>query len=449
MNPVTLAAHSTATAVDTLRSRIQGQVLTSADQEYDVARQAWNLYVDQRPAMVAMPESAGDVGGHNAHPFDDLSDTVLLKTSRMVGVEINAEERYARVGAGAIWSDVVGPAGEAGLTALSGSSHDVGVVGYSLGGGISWLARKHGLAANMIRAVELVTAEGKLIRVDAENHEELFWALRGGGGSFGIVTALETRLIPMTEIYAGMMLFPIERAREVLHAWHGWTADVPDEMTSVGRMLRVPPLPEIPEPVRGREFAVIEVFYSGDEADGARLIQPLRDLGPEIDMVATMPTSQLIHVHMDPPHPVPGIGDHRLLGDLPAEAIDAMVEAVESDAGKALLSVELRHLGGELARGRESHGALSTLDASYAMFAVGMAMTPEMAAGVKAGLPVVIDAMEPYDSGREYLNFAEKATDVRRFYSEDAYRRLTRVKAAYDPQDVFRANHPIPPAGRA
>jgi FAD/FMN-containing dehydrogenase len=465
MNPAIHTAETALTDLAALRSHIAGDVITPADAEYDVARQAWNLAVDQQPVMVALPESAGDVArivryaserglrvapqgtGHNAGPMERLDDTILMKMSRMVGVEVNAEERYARVQAGAIWSDVVGPANEHGLTAMSGSSPDVGVVGYTLGGGLSWIARKYGLATNNVRAIELVTAEGKLIRADHENHEHLFWALRGGGGSFGIVTAIEIHLHPFSEIYAGMLAFPIERSAEVLHTWHELLPTLPDEMTTVGRMLRVPPLEEIPEFVRGRELAVVEVFYLGDEADGGRLIQPLRELGPEIDTVAIMPTSELIHVHMDPPAPVPGDGDHAMLGELPAAAIDEFVETFRSEAVSPLLFGELRQLGGALARSAPGHGAADTFDGKYTMFIVGMTPTPEIAAAVSAALPVMRDAMARYEQGRQYLNFAEqKGVDVRRFYDEDTFERLTKVKATYDPNEVFRANHQIPPA---
>jgi FAD/FMN-containing dehydrogenase len=466
MNPAILTAETTLTDVAKLRSHIAGDVITPGDAEYDVARQAWNLAVEQQPVMVALPESAGDVArivryaaekglrvapqgtGHNANPLGPLHDTVLLKTSRMIGVEVNAEERYARVQAGAVWADVVGPAYEAGLTAMSGSSPDVGVVGYTLGGGLSWIARKYGLATNHVRAIELVTAEGKLIRADHESHADLFWALRGGGGNFGVVTAIEIELFPFTEIYAGMLAFPIGRAVEVLTAWNDLLPSLPDEMTTVGRMLRVPPLPEIPEIVRGRELTVVEVFFLGDEAEGRRLIQPLRELGPEIDTVTTMPTRDLIHVHMDPPEPVPGEGDHMMVGDhLPQEGIETFVEAFRSGPAQALLMGELRQLGGALARSGADHGAADTFAGAYTMFSVGMTPTPEVAAMVAAGLPAMRDAMARYEGGREYLNFAEqKGLDAKRFYDDDTYERLSRVKAQYDPDEVLRANHPIAPA---
>src|SRR5690606_12945548 len=145
---------------------------------------------------------------------------------------------------------------------------------------------KHGLQTNAITAIELVTADGELIRADHDNHAELFWALRGGGGSFGVVTALEFDLLSISEVYAGALFFPYERASEILHAWREWTATVPDELTSIGRTLRFPDLPDVPDPVRGRSFTVLELAFIGDEADGADLAAPLRALGPIMDTVA-------------------------------------------------------------------------------------------------------------------------------------------------------------------
>src|SRR3712207_1785403 len=169
----------------------------------------------------------------------------------MRGVSIDPDARVARVAAGAIWIEVVKAAAEHGLAALAGSSPDVGVVGYTLGGGLSWLARKHGIGANQVAAVELVTADGRLVRADRENEPDLFWAVRGGGGAFGVVTAIEFNLFPITEVYAGILWFPVERAIEVLNAWRAWTSDLPDEMTSVGRILQFPPIPAFPEEIRG------------------------------------------------------------------------------------------------------------------------------------------------------------------------------------------------------
>ena len=233
-----------------------------------------------------------------------LAHTVLVKTERMRGVEIDPESRTARVEAGVLWAEVSEAAAEHGLAALAGSSPDVGVVGYSLGGGVSWLARRYGLAANSVTAVELVNAESELVRADADNESELFWALRGGG-SFGVVTALEFQLYPIAEVYAGVLFFPIERGTEVLRAWRRWIEDVPDEVTSVGRFLQFPPIPDIPEPLRGGSFVVVEATSLLGEAATDALLQPLRELGPAMDTFATIPVERLSSLHMDPEQPVP------------------------------------------------------------------------------------------------------------------------------------------------
>src|SRR5262249_26133804 len=160
-------------------------------------------------------------------------------------------------------------------------SPTVGVTGYTLGGGIGWLARRYGLAANSVTAAELVTPDGRFVRTDADREPDLFWAVRGGGGSVGGGTALEMRLDPGRELYAGALFCPIQRAAEVLHAWRAWTGTVPDELTSVGRILRLPPVPEVPEPLRGRAFALVEAACLRDADTGSELLGPLRRLGPE------------------------------------------------------------------------------------------------------------------------------------------------------------------------
>jgi hypothetical protein len=191
------------------------------------------------------------------------------------------------------------------------------VVGYTLGGGIGWLARRHGLACSSVLAVEAVTADGQAVRVDADGEPDLFWALRGGGGSFAIVTALEFALYRVAEVYAGALFWPLERAGEVLHTWRELVAAAPDELTSLGRLMQFPPTPEVPEPFRGRAFVLVEAAYCGPEADGAALLQPLRELGPETDTLATIPPDGLSELHLDPPQPVPNAGDGMLLSELP------------------------------------------------------------------------------------------------------------------------------------
>src|SRR3954470_6935074 len=262
--------------IEALRSRLYGDVFGPGDEGWDAARRAWNLAVDQRPAAVALPLTDGDVvevvnfareeglrvapqgTGHGAAALASLEGTILLSTRHMRGVRIDPRSRRARVRAGAVWADVTAPASAYGLAPLAGSAHDVGVVGYSLGGGLSWLARKHGLACDRVTAIELVPADGDHVRTTAENDPELLDALRGGGGSFGVVTAMEFKLYPIESLTAGAMAWPWERAEEIFNAWREWTKTIPEDITSLCRILQVPPLPDVPEPLRGRQLVVVE-----------------------------------------------------------------------------------------------------------------------------------------------------------------------------------------------
>ena len=450
-------------AVSQLETRLGGRVATARDAGWDQARRAWNLAVDQHPAVVVRPESADDVAaavglarehglrvapqgtGHSAAPRASLERSVLLDTSSMNEVEIDAEGRRARIGAGAQWQHIVGPAADQGLAGLSGSAGDVCVTGYALGGGAGWMVRRYGFAANSIRAAELVTADGRQVRADADSEPELYWALRGGGGSFGIVTALELELFPVPELYAGVLFWPQERAAEVLTAWHEWTGSVPDEMSSLGRLLNLPPLDEIPESLRGRSFVVVEAAWLGDEASGSEQLALLRELGPEIDTFGMIAPPGLAALHMDPPEPVPGAGDGMLLDDFPEEAVAAVVETAGPDTDARLVSLEVRHLGGAAGRPEPGHGALSAVDARYLLFAVGVAADEEMKLAVNRRVEDVQSALAPWDAGR-LLTFTERGTDPARMFGDEAYGRLRQVKAKYDPDNLIQANHEIPPA---
>lgn len=433
------------------------------DPRYDDARMGFNLAVDHRPAAVVLAESPADVvgaveyaranglrvaaqtTGHNAGAYANLDETVLVKTGAMVGVEVDAEQRVARAQAGTRWMHVAEALEGTGLVALHGSSPDVGVVGYSLGGGLGWLARKRGLQCNSVTAVELVTAEGREVRADAHTNRDLFWAVRGGGGNFGVVTAIEFALYPLEEIYAGWLIFPWERSAEVLSAWNELLPSLPDEMTSIGRLLQLPELPEIPESLRGAQLAVIEAAFLGTEADGAELLRPLRELGPAMDSFAMMPAAALGELHQDPRDPVPALSAAALLDDLPREAMERLVATVGPGSGSPFLSVELRHLGGALGRGRTGAGSLGRLEGTFALFAVGIPMTEEIAAALHTHGDRLVSELAEYDRGR-YLNFTERPTDTRLAYSDAGFARLQATRANWDPDGLFSANHPIPHA---
>ncbi len=447
-------------AANSLRDRFGDSVITAEDEGWDAARMAFNVLIDQRPDAVATPSSAAETAeivsaarelglrvapqgsGHNAGPLGSLDGTLLLKFERMKAVDIDADKRSARVEAGARWWDVVPQASELGLAALHGSSPEVNVVGYSLGGGIGWLARKHGLQVDRVTAIELVTADGAERCVDADNDPDLFWALRGGGGNFGAVTAIEFELLPLSELYAGTLFFPFDRAGDVLHAWHEWTENAPEEVTSVGRLMQFPDIELIPEMVRGKSFSLIEAAHLGDEAEGRELLAPLRELGPEMDTFAIVPPAGLAELHMDPVDPVPVMSGHSLVGELPAKGIDDLVAAAGPGSSSTLLSVELRHGGGALAREAPGAGALASVPGSYMMFGVAAVMAPEMVPGIQASLAQIGAALAPYDAGR-YGSFTEQEQDVGVIFPAAALERLRGVKSEYDPDGVFRANHAV------
>jgi FAD/FMN-containing dehydrogenase len=456
---------TTAPITDIAAIRALGvDVALPGDPDWDAARQAWTVNVDQRPAAVAFPESADDVAalvrfaaraglrvapqgtGHNAAPLGNLAGAILVKTERMRGVRIDPDAMIARAEAGALWEDVVVPAARHGLWVLHGSSPDVGVVGYSLGGGVGWMARAHGLATNSLTAVELVTPDGEFVRADADTAPDLFWALRGGGGNFGIVTAVEIRMYRVEHMTAGWLIFPWERSREVLGAWAEWTRAVPESVTSVGRILQLPPLEVIPEPLRGRNLVVVEAAIMADEATADHILAPLRALVPEMDTFAPAGPGDLARLHQDPEGPTPAAVKHALFDALPPEAVDAVVAVAGPGSGSPLVSVEIRHIGGAAGRPAPDGGALSHLRAEYAYLGVGLLITAELGAAVHAHLGRVHEALAAYASGRSYLNFTEDLTDTRLAYTPEAQERLHDLRRRVDPVGRVRANHPITPA---
>jgi hypothetical protein len=448
--------------LEALGAAIAGQVFVPGQAGYDQARQGRNLAVDTRPAVVVAAESAADVTqavrfarahgiriapqgtGHGAPPLEPLDRAMLLRTTRMRRVDIDPAARTARAEAGAVWQDVTDPAAEHGLAALAGSSPTVGVAGYTLGGGIGWLTRRYGLAASSVTAAELVTPGGDLVRADAGHEPDLFWAIRGGGG-VGVLTVVEMQLYPVGELYAGALFFPIARTAEVLHAWRAWTGAVPDEVTSLAHLLRFPPLPELPEPLRGRAFAILEAACLSDAGTGAELTAPLRRFGPEMDTFAMIPAAALGQLNMDPPQPGPSQGDGAFLADFPAAAIDALVAVAGPDADTLLSSVEVRHLGGALARPAPGGGAQPSIDASYLLYGVGATPTPGLVSAVRAQAQAVKHALAPWHASYDSYNFKQSPGAASAVLPSASYRRLQEIKAAYDPDQVIISAHPVRP----
>ena len=455
----------TAADIGALRRVFVGEVHAPGDSGWDLARRAFQLGADQRPAAVAVPASEDDVvaavrfaaatglrvapqaTGHNATPLAPaLEGALLLKTSRLRGVEIDPRGLRARARGGTLWGEVVPQAAAHGLAALHGSSPTVGVAGYSLGGGLSWLARRHGLQANNLTAVELVTAGGEFVRADDEHEAELFWALRGGGGNFGVVTALEFRLYPVRETYAGRLAWDWRYAEPVLSRWSDWAAGAPDGVTTAARILQLPPSPQLPEELRGRQLVMIDGAILDDREAAEALLRPLRTLKPEVDTFTTVPASTLARLHLDPEEPIPAVSGHRLLAGLPPEGVKAFVEAAGPGSGSTLLLAELRQLGGALARTPEHHGALSRLDAGFGMFAAAIAPDPEAACAGTAGVAGLERALGPWSSPRRYANMTEQPAEAGALYDPATLQRLEQLKGRVDPAGLILANHAIEPS---
>ncbi|WP_127502021.1 FAD-binding oxidoreductase [Actinoplanes solisilvae] len=437
------------------------EVHLPGDEGYDQARSTWSLGADLHPAAVVFATSADEISavvrtaaaeglrvsamgtGHNAHPFNDLDRTVMLRTSRMNGFSIDADKRSARTSAGTLWLPVVEGAAGHGLSALHGSAPDVSVAGFTVGGGVGFYSREYGLASSHVTAAELVLADGTQVRVDANQEPDLFWAVRGGGGSFGIVTALEFGLVPHDTAYAGFLAWDLSQAPEVFARWLEWTASAPTALTTTYRHLRFPPIPQLPEPFRGRNLVMIDGAVLGDDALAARTLAPLRELKPVMDTFGRVPSPAVARLHMDPEEPTNGETTDRLLDALPAAAVDRLMAVSGPDSGSTVFTTEVRHFGGALGRPASSAGALTHLDAQYMVQSAGAVFDPAQKPAVVAEIHGIVDAMSEWSRDRVYLNFAQEQGTTSRAFDSATWQRLLSIREKVDPNGVLRPNHEV------
>jgi FAD/FMN-containing dehydrogenase len=449
-----------------LRGLCGGAVHLPGDPAYDMARSPWNLQACDHPAAVAYPAFPDEVAdvlrvaaaaglsvapqgtGHGAPPLEGrLSEAVLLRTSAMTELDVDAERHRARVGAGVLWGDLAEAAGSVGLAARHPSSPDVGVVGYSLGGGIGWYARQLGLQCNAVSAVELVLADGTFVRATADSDADLFWALRGGAVPLGVVTALEFDLVPLDTVVAGFLAWDWTLAERVLPAWVAWCADAPDEVTTAFRLLEVPLAESFPAQLRGRRLVTIDGAILGADAPAAELLAPLRALRPEFDTVARVPAASLVRLHLEPEGPMPAYASSTLVGALPDEAIAAFLAAVGPGSATHLAVAELRQLGGALARPDPAGGALNYLDGAFLALGVGFEGSPDDWLLQRASAAEFLAAVEPWATGRKYLPMHDDRVDTRKVFPAGVHARLAAIRRRVDPFDLFLTPHTDGPRG--
>ena len=378
---------------------------------------------------------------------------MLIDTSGLGGVEIDPKQRCAVVGAGVRWQELLDAAQVHGLAGLSGSGSSVGVVGYALGGGTGWLFRRHGLCSDTIEAAEVTTADGVTRWVSPDAEPDLLWALRGGGGNFGVVTSLRLRLVPTPTVYAGAIYWPMRQAREVLAAYRTWLNAVPPDVGSAVAFLQYPAHAPVPDPVRGKPVVALRICHPGPVEQAGELLAPMRRIaGVVLDTTRSMPYCEIGSVTMDSPLHLPRIGYSESLRELGDSMLSALPDVLVP--GAPFLAMELRHTGQGVARPPLGHEGLGYWDSPFLFF--GMSVTPDAATErAAAELGERLGAvLAPYRTGTNTLTFllpqytpagGGDVERVRQVYRPTHYARLAALKARYDPDNLFGGDRNIPP----
>lgn len=435
-----------------------GPVFYPDDHGYDAERRGYNLSVEHHPAVIVGAADAADVvtavryagqvglpvaaqaTGHG--PTAPADGAVLVSTTRMTGIAIDPLARTARFEAGVLSGDLVAAAAEHGLAPLNGSAPGVGALSYHLGGGVGMLGRQLGYAADHVRALEVVTADGRLRRATAEQDADLFWALRGGGkGRFGVVVAMEIDLHPVSRLYGGGMHFSAETTAQALYTYAAWTATAPEDMGSSMLLIQMPDVPGVPEQICGRYVSHLRFAYTGPTKEGQRLVSEFRDLGPLTDTVGEMPYRDVGTIHAHPSTPVAFYARNSVLRTLDADAVDMLLRHAGPDAGAPYL-IELRHLGGALSRPPTVPNALNRRDGEFCLY-TGAAATGDEVGPLRSSLARLHQAMAPWGTGGACLNFLagpDVTNDqIRSAYLPSDLTRLDEIKRQVDPTNIFRA----------
>lgn len=454
------------TSLATFQSALLGQVHLPGDTGYNAAIAGFSLSDQPTPDLVVTVSSAADVAaaiifareqrlgvgvmatGHNfGYPHEG---GLFINTTRMRAVTVDPEAQTIRVEAGATWGEALLAAQAHGLAPLCGSAPGVGVVGYTIHGGISWLARQFGASAHNIVGAEIVTADGAIRRIDADHEPELLWAISGGGGNFGIVTALELKLFPVPTVYGGALFFPLARAAAVLDLYAAWCVQLPETITTALLFMNFPPLPDVPEPLRGQSVVTVRACSMIPDEHGETLLAPFRALGDVlIDTFRTLPYAEIGTIANDPTTPLPAYRATVQVESLAADVRAALLAVAGPDANSPLLLTEIRHLGGALARATDAATAFGRRSAPFLVQTVGLLLGPELAGAVRGHTAAVTAALAPHTTGGIFpgwLGDGDYGTErMRAGYSAGNYARLAALKARYDPLNLFRLMHNIPP----
>jgi FAD/FMN-containing dehydrogenase len=443
------------------------KIVLAEDNRYDEARSAWNLSVDQRPAAILFAGNEADISQGLIYAADHNLDVavqstghgvikpadncLLILTSQLNEIQIDTSTQTAYIGAGAKWGQVLERTQQNGFAPLLGSSPDVGVAGYTLGGGMGWLARKYGLAADSVQYFDVVTADGELLRASATENSDLFWGLKGGGGSLGIVTGMEIRLYPLTSVYGGNLIYPIEIVKEVFENYRDWIVYAPDELTSSIVIMNFPRLTEIPEALRGKSTVMVRGCYCGSIEQGESLFDVWRKWhSPMIDDFKAMPFSQVASISNDPVDPVAGFSTGAWIRELSDEAVRILIQyGVGNDGNSPIAVTEVHHAGGAIARVNPDLTAYSHRNEQHILQIVGLTPTVEARQYLQQYLHQFKTDLAPHFTGNVYMNFLEGDESRERIqdaYSTEAFQRLKEIKRKYDPDNRLCYSFDISPA---
>ena len=443
---------------------LSGTVIRPDDDEYAAARRVWNGSIDRYPSLIVRPRTPEDValaialarrqrlplavrgGGHNVAGSGTCDTGIVLDLVEMTEVVVDTELSTIRAGGGCTWAQVDKAAGAFGLATPGGLISSTGVAGLTLGGGIGWLSRKHGYTSDNLIEVELVTADGAIERVGADSHPDLFWALRGGGGNFGVVTAFTFRGHPVSTVLGGPMLFRADRAAAVLDAYASWAPTVPDEMATMVAFVTAPPAPFVPDDLQGLPALAVALCHTGDLQVGRAVVDRLRESClPDADANGPLPYPVLQQLQdAGAPHGIRSYWKSGYLADLTPDVRDLLSEAAAA-APTPLSQIHVQQLGGAMARGTE--GAVGHRDAAYVVNVLGNTMDPRGEEATTSWVRETWQRLQPHCTGA-YVNFldGDDGPRVESAFSPEAWRRLRAVKRQWDPDNVFRLNHNIPPA---